>query len=138
MQPLHALTLACTTQAVIDLIPLLKPGGIVIITLKCRGFGRDRSMVFSKVTKFFEVELQFYAIVVELSSLMNRRLETRTEHFFTLPTPCYLTSFKAFIHHQINFKSTPSMQDSLEGTRCLWLLANTKAEATFVGRKLLV
>mmetsp|Transcript_27343 Transcript_27343/g.73948 ORF Transcript_27343/g.73948 Transcript_27343/m.73948 type:complete len:283 (-) Transcript_27343:698-1546(-) len=67
-------------RAVKELIPFLKPGGICIMTLKCRGMGRDRSITFSKLRDFFA--------------------------------------------------------DSLEDApRCIGLLANTKFEATFVGKK---
>ncbi|KAF5839527.1 hypothetical protein DUNSADRAFT_599 [Dunaliella salina] len=67
-------------RAVKELIRFLKPGGICIMTLKCRGMGRDRSITFSKLKDFFG--------------------------------------------------------DSLEDPpRCIWLLANTKFEATFVGKK---
>jgi len=38
-----------------ELLPFLKPGGLVIMTLKNRGNGRDRSFTVSKLEAFFKV-----------------------------------------------------------------------------------
>jgi len=42
-------------QAVASLLPFLKPGGIVIMTLKMRGSGRDRSSTVSNLEAKFAV-----------------------------------------------------------------------------------
>lgn len=46
-----------STQAVEALLPFLKPGGVCILTLKMKGFGRDRYKTFESLKAIFAVSL---------------------------------------------------------------------------------